>query len=147
MACAPAGRQYLREMVEYPRAGAGIARRGTARMALARRLGLPAILGYLAVGTLLGPFAFGFIDGSATTRLLAELGVVFLLFTLGLEFSWPRMVAMRREVFGLGFAQVAVTTAVVSVIAAAIGLAWPAAIVVGGAVSMSSTAIILQRRP
>jgi len=114
-------------------------------VALARRLGLPAILGYLAVGTLLGPFAFGFIDGSATTRLLAELGVVFLLFTLGLEFSWPRMVAMRREVFGLGFAQVAGTTSLVSVVAAAIGVAWPTAIVIGGAVSMSSTAIILQQ--
>ncbi len=114
-------------------------------VALARRLGLPAILGYLVVGTLLGPFAFGFIDGSPTTRLLAELGVVFLLFTLGLEFSWPRMVAMRREVFGLGFAQVAGTTALVSVVAAAIGLEWPTAIVIGGAVSMSSTAIILQQ--
>jgi CPA2 family monovalent cation:H+ antiporter-2 len=114
-------------------------------VAIARRLGLPAILGYLVVGTLLGPFAFGLIDQSGTTRLLAELGVVFLLFTLGLEFSWPRMVAMRREVFGLGTAQVAATTALVSALAAAAGVAWPAAIVIGGAVAMSSTAIILQQ--
>ncbi|MCU0757953.1 MAG: monovalent cation:proton antiporter-2 (CPA2) family protein [Steroidobacteraceae bacterium] len=114
-------------------------------VALARRLGLPAILGYLAVGTALGPFAFGLIDESATTRLLAELGVVFLLFTLGLEFSWPRMVAMRREVFGLGTAQVVLTTSLVAAIAHAAGVAWPQAVVIGGAVSMSSTAIILQQ--
>jgi monovalent cation:H+ antiporter-2, CPA2 family len=114
-------------------------------VAIARRLGLPAILGYLVVGTLLGPFAFGLINESGTTRLLAELGVVFLLFTLGLEFSWPRMVAMRREVFGLGTAQVVATTAVVSTLAVAAGVDWPAAIVIGGAVAMSSTAIILQQ--
>ncbi len=114
-------------------------------VAIARRLGLPAILGYLVVGTLLGPFAFGLIDESGTTRLLAELGVVFLLFTLGLEFSWPRMVAMRREVFGLGTAQVVATTAVASTLAAAVGVDWPSAIVIGGAVAMSSTAIILQQ--
>ena len=66
---------------------------------LARRIGLPALLGYLAAGTIFGPYALGAIDSTGTTRLLAELGVVFLLFTLGLEFSWPRLVAMRREVF------------------------------------------------
>lgn len=114
-------------------------------VALARRLGLPAILGYLAVGTTLGPFALGLITESSTTRLLAELGVVFLLFTLGLEFSWPRMVAMRREVFGLGVAQVLLTTSLVALVARAAGLGWPEAVVIGGAVSMSSTAIILQQ--
>ena len=61
---------------------------------LARRVGLPAILAYVAVGLLLGPYAFGVFAESNTTRMLAELGVVFLLFTLGLEFSWPRMVAI-----------------------------------------------------
>lgn len=114
-------------------------------VALARRLGLPTILGYLAVGTALGPFALGLMVESATTRLLAELGVVFLLFTLGLEFSWPRMVAMRREVFGLGTAQVTLTTAVVATLAHAAGVDWPESVVIGGAVSMSSTAIILQQ--
>ena len=114
-------------------------------VAAARRLGLPAILGYLAVGTVLGPFALGLFAESATTNLLAELGVVFLLFTLGLEFSWPRMVALRREVFGLGLAQVTLTTAVVAALARAAGVDWPAAVVIGGAVAMSSTAIILQQ--
>ena len=61
---------------------------------LARRLGLPTILGYVAVGLAIGPHALGVFPESDTTHLLAELGVVFLLFTLGLEFSWPRMVAI-----------------------------------------------------
>ena len=74
-------------------------------VALARRVGLPAILGYLFVGITMGPYALGLVDETEGTRLLAELGVVFLLFTLGLEFSWPRMVAMRREVFGVGSVQ------------------------------------------
>src|SRR5260221_14261331 len=77
-------------------------------VAVARRLGLPPILGYLVVGLLLGPLAFGLLPAGPATRALAEIGVVFLLFTLGLDFSWPRMLAMRREVFGLGLAQVLV---------------------------------------
>jgi monovalent cation:H+ antiporter-2, CPA2 family len=60
-----------------------------------RRLGLPAMMGYLLVGLALGPHALGIVSDSGTTRLLAELGVAFLLFTLGLEFSLPRMIAMR----------------------------------------------------
>ncbi len=112
---------------------------------LARRLGLPTTMGYLIVGLALGPHAVGVVSDSDTTRLLAELGVVFLLFTLGLEFSLPRMIAMRREVLGLGSAQVVATTAVFSAIARLCGLSWLTAIVVGGALSMSSTAIILQQ--
>lgn len=112
-------------------------------VALARRLGLPAILGYIVVGMALGPHAAGLVTDSGTTQLLAELGVVFLLFTLGLEFSLPRMIAMRHEVFGLGAAQVVATTAVVACIAAALGVPWLMAIVLGGALSMSSTAIIM----
>jgi len=111
---------------------------------LARRLGLPAILGYVTVGLILGPHAVGAFPESDTTHLLAELGVVFLLFTLGLEFSWPRMVALRREVFGLGSLQVFGTAAVVAVIARAFGIAWPQAIVLGGVVAMSSTVLIVQ---
>lgn len=111
----------------------------------ARRLGLPSLLGYLAVGTMLGPFAFGVITESGTSRLLSELGVVFLLFTLGLEFSWPRMLAMRREVFGIGSAQVLGTTAVVAALAVALGQPLLIAIVIGGAVAMTSTVIILQQ--
>src|SRR3954466_9505674 len=112
---------------------------------LARRLGLPSILGYVAVGLALGPHALGAFPESGTTHLLAELGVVFLLFTLGLEFSWPRMVAMRREVFGLGSLQVLGTTAVVAPIAHLFGIPWAQSIVLGGVVAMSSTVLIVQQ--
>src|SRR5205814_5408036 len=63
---------------------------------------LPTSIAYLVVGLVLGPHALGVLSDSGATRLLAELGVAFLLFTLGLEFSLPRMLAMRREVLGLG---------------------------------------------
>jgi CPA2 family monovalent cation:H+ antiporter-2 len=112
---------------------------------VARRLGLPAILGYVFVGLLLGPHALGLASESDSTHLLADIGVVFLLFTLGLEFSWPRMVAMRSEVFGLGLLQVAVTAAVFATIGRVAGLSWLAAITVGGAVAMSSTAIVIRQ--
>ncbi|MEJ0034556.1 MAG: cation:proton antiporter [Gammaproteobacteria bacterium] len=112
---------------------------------LLRRLGLPPILGYLVVGMALGPFAFGLVRESTTTALLAELGVTFLLFTLGLEFSLPRMLAMKREVFGLGAAQVVATTVVFACIARIAGIDWPMAVVIGGAISMSSTAIIMHQ--
>ena len=114
-------------------------------VALARRVGLPAILGYLVVGALLGPHALALTSGSDTTRLLAELGVVFLLFTLGLEFSWPRMVAMRREVFGVGAAQMALTAGVGAVAFALLDVPLLAAIALGGAVAVSSTAIVVQQ--
>src|SRR5882672_6020602 len=112
---------------------------------LARRLGLPSILGYVTVGLVLGPHAIGLFPDSAATHLLAELGVVFLLFTLGLEFSWPRMVALRREVFGLGSLQVFGTTAAVALIARLWGLGWATCIVLGGVVAMSSTVLIVQQ--
>jgi len=112
---------------------------------LARRLGLPAILGYVTVGLVLGPHAIGVFPESGTTHLLAELGVVFLLFTLGLEFSWPRMVALRREVFGLGSLQVFGTAAAVALVARLWDLSWALCIVLGGVVAMSSTVLIVQQ--
>jgi monovalent cation:H+ antiporter-2, CPA2 family len=112
---------------------------------LARRVGVPTVLGYLVVGVLVGPFTFGIVPQSEQTQLLAEIGVVFLLFTLGLEFSWPRMVAMRREVFGLGMLQVVTTTAVCVAIGRQLGLSWLTAVVVGGALSMSSTVIVIRQ--
>jgi CPA2 family monovalent cation:H+ antiporter-2 len=114
-------------------------------VALARRLGWPSILGYLIVGMTLGPHAVAVIDESDTSRLLSELGVVFLLFTLGLEFSLPRMMAVRREVFGLGAIQVVATAGVFALIARVLGAPWLVSIVVGGACAMSSTAIILHQ--
>jgi K+:H+ antiporter len=110
-----------------------------------RRLSLPTSLAYLLVGLVLGPHALGVISDSGTTRLLAELGVAFLLFTLGLDFSLPRMLAMRREVFGLGALQVLATTAVFAAIGHLLGIRWLVSVVVGGAVAMSSTALLLQQ--
>ena len=114
-------------------------------VALARRAGLPAILGYLIVGVALGPHALGLFDETEGTRLLAELGVVFLLFTLGLEFSWPRMVAMRREVFGVGSVQVVTLAGVAMLVFHALGVDLLPAVALGGAVAVSSTAIIVQQ--
>jgi CPA2 family monovalent cation:H+ antiporter-2 len=109
-----------------------------------RKLKLPAILGYLAVGMLLGPHALALAADNETTRLLADFGVVFLVFTLGLEFSLPRLVAMRWEVLGVGGTQVLVTTGIVAAGAiTAFDVAPAVAVVIGGAIAMSSTAIII----
>ncbi len=113
-------------------------------VALARRVGMPAILGYLVVGMLLGPLT-GVLPDSGAMHALADIGVVFLLFTLGLEFRWARMVAMRREVFGLGALQVAFIGMAAALVAHHLGVQWLVATVVGGAVAMSSTAIVLQQ--
>jgi CPA2 family monovalent cation:H+ antiporter-2 len=114
-------------------------------VAAMRRLRLPPIVGYLVVGMALGPHALGLVGDSAFANALAELGVAFLLFTLGLEFSLPRMIAMRGEVLGLGALQVAGTTLVVALPAIASGVPVPVAVVLGGALAMSSTAIVVQQ--
>jgi CPA2 family monovalent cation:H+ antiporter-2 len=115
-------------------------------VATVRKLALPAILGYLAVGMALGPHALALAADNDTTRLLADFGVVFLVFTLGLEFSLPRLVAMRTEVLGVGGSQVLLTTCIVAVIAiAAFNVVPPVAILIGGAVATSSTAIIISQ--
>jgi CPA2 family monovalent cation:H+ antiporter-2 len=115
-------------------------------VAAVRKLALPAILGYLMVGMVLGPHALALIVDNDTTRLLADFGVVFLVFTLGLEFSLPRLVAMRWEVLGVGGAQVFITTALVAVGAFALFDIGPVvAVVIGGAVAMSSTAITMSQ--
>jgi monovalent cation:H+ antiporter-2, CPA2 family len=113
-------------------------------IAAVRKLALPAILGYLAVGMLLGPHALALAANNETTQLLADFGVVFLVFTLGLEFSLPRLVAMRWDVLGVGGAQVLITTGIIAAGAVMIFAVGPAvAVVIGGAVAMSSTAIII----
>jgi len=114
-------------------------------VAVARRQGLPPILGYLIVGLLLGPLAFGLLPNGAATQTLAQIGVVFLLFTLGLDFLWARMVAMRREVFGLGLAQMLAVSLVAAALLHLVGVAWAPGAVVGGALAMSSTAIVLHQ--
>ncbi|MGH8630909.1 MAG: cation:proton antiporter, partial [Burkholderiales bacterium] len=110
--------------------------------AIFRQLRLPALLGYLIVGTLLGPHALGLARGTEETRYLAEFGVVFLMFSIGLEFSLAKLLTMRRLVFGLGAAQVVVTMLFVAAVVLGIGLGWQAAVILGGVFAMSSTAII-----
>ncbi len=110
-----------------------------------RRLRLPLIVAFLLVGMTVGPHALGWVAATETTRTLAEFGVVFLLFTLGLEFSLPRMLATRGEVFWLGGLQVVMTTAAVAAIGWAFGQTVAVAILLGGAVAMSSTAIVLRQ--
>lgn len=109
---------------------------------LCRLLHLPVMLGYLTVGILIGPHALAWIPDEAGTRDLAEFGVVFLMFSIGLEFSLARLKSMKRNVFGLGGAQVIVTMLVVMSFAALFGLDWRAGLALGGVLAMSSTAIV-----
>ncbi|EPX87691.1 Kef-type K+ transport system, membrane component [Rubellimicrobium thermophilum DSM 16684] len=109
------------------------------------RIGLPSIVGYILAGIVIGPGGLGLIAESAALSSIGEIGVVLLLFALGLEFSFEKLARLRKHVFGLGAAQVAVTTITVSLIASLIfDLAPVPAILVGGAVAMSSTAMCLK---
>lgn len=112
---------------------------------LLQRAGLPPILGYLAAGFALGPHALGVIGVTDHTHFLAELGIIFLMFTVGLEFSLPAMFAARSDVFGAGALQVALTTLVAAGLAALLGAGPVAAVLIGGAVAMSSTAVVLKQ--
>ena len=114
----------------------------------ARALKLPPIVGYLVVGLLLGPHALGLAPDTEVTRWLAEIGVVFLMFSIGLEFSLPKLRAMRNLVFGLGGIQVGLTMlAVVGAVLATQsfhGMRWEAGVALGGAMAMSSTAMVMR---
>jgi CPA2 family monovalent cation:H+ antiporter-2 len=110
-----------------------------------RRADLPPLLGYLIVGVLAGPHALGWLPAEERIEFLAEVGVVLLLFTIGLEVSIPRLVTMRRDVVGLGLTQVALTTGLLGLVAWLAGMAWETALVVGGALSLSSTALVVRQ--
>lgn len=112
---------------------------------LFRRLHLPPLLGYLFVGIVVGPHALGWFNDSTAAQLLGEIGVAFLLFAIGLHFSVPRFLEMRNVLLGLGGAQVLVGTVSGAVIAWWIGIPWATAVVVGGALAMSSTAIVVKQ--
>jgi CPA2 family monovalent cation:H+ antiporter-2 len=113
-------------------------------VALFRLLRLPQILAYLAVGILMGPFGLGLIPMSAGTRYLAEFGLVFLMFTIGLELSLAQLMAMRASVFGFGGAQVVVTAISFGIGAWALGVPPVGATVIGAVLAMSSTAIVMK---
>ncbi|WP_374257053.1 cation:proton antiporter [Aquabacterium sp.] len=127
---------------------------------LCRLMKLPPMLGYLAVGVVIGPNALALAKDSAGVRYLAEFGVVFLMFVIGLEFNLPKLRSMKSLVFGLGLSQVGLTivATVVGHLALASGLAylghdggllgwninWQGAVALGGALAMSSTAIVVK---
>ncbi|HET9665000.1 MAG TPA: monovalent cation:proton antiporter-2 (CPA2) family protein, partial [Burkholderiales bacterium] len=107
-----------------------------------RSLRLPTLLGYLVMGAAIGPHALGLIYDTGEVSVLAEIGVAFLMFSIGLEFSLPKLKAMRRIVFGLGLAQVLATLLAVLAVALLAGLPWQTGVALGGALAMSSTAIL-----
>ena len=117
-----------------------------------RSLKLPPMLGYLAVGVVIGPNAMALAENSATVRHLGEFGVVFLMFVIGLEFNLPKLRAMRQHVFGLGLFQVALTILLVTVASLTLAalvpqhwnMSWQTALALSSAVSMSSTAIVVK---
>jgi len=111
---------------------------------LLRRLRFSLVLGYLAAGAMIGPHGLSVIDDVTETRELAEIGVVFLLFTIGLELSFSRLKVMRRLVFGFGTAQVLVTGVLVTAAALAAGQTYGAAATIGAALALSSTAFVIQ---
>jgi monovalent cation:H+ antiporter-2, CPA2 family len=107
-----------------------------------RSLNLPPVLGYLMVGAAVGPHAMNLMPDTGSARYLAEFGVVFLMFTIGLEFSLPRLYSMKRIVFGLGAIQVVASIVLVTLVGALAGLGWGASFALGGTLAMSSTAIL-----
>ena len=112
-------------------------------VAVARRFRLPSMLAYLVIGMALGPHGLALLAESAEVDSFAEFGVVFLMFTIGLEFSLKRLQAMHTLVFGLGSAQMALTAIGTGLATAlAYGQGWRSGIAVGLAVAMSSTAIV-----
>ncbi len=111
---------------------------------IAKRLGLGSILGYLAAGAAIGPWGFGWIYEVENILHFAELGVVMLLFLIGLELQPSRLWRMRKPVFGLGGAQVGLTATLMTAAGMFAGLSWNVALTVGLALALSSTAFALQ---
>ncbi len=111
-------------------------------VALFRAFNLPAMLAYFLVGLALGPHTFGLLPDSEANREFAEFGIVFLMFSIGLEFSLPQLYAMRKKVLGLGGGQVIITLLLTIAISKLAGLSWATAFVIGAALAMSSTAIV-----
>ncbi len=114
---------------------------GVFALAALKAAGLPGLLGYVLIGIGLGPFLPGMGSDSATSH-LAEFGVVFLMFSIGLEFSLSRLKTMRQAVFGLGGLQVAISMFIVMVIGLIVDLSWEMGLALGGVIAMSSTAIV-----
>ena len=111
-------------------------------VALFRYLRLPPMIAYFVVGLILGPYALGVLPDSESSRHFVEFGIVFLMFTIGLEFSLPKLNSMRHILLGLGGAQVAITLLTTMVFSTFLGLDLAEAFIIGSALTMSSTAIV-----
>lgn len=111
---------------------------------LAKWAGLGTILGYLVAGILIGPYGLQLVSDSEVVRSVAEFGVVMMLFLIGLEVDADELWRMRHQVIGLGLSQMVATSVILAVVFNLVGFAWPAAVVVGLALAMSSTAIAMQ---
>jgi monovalent cation:H+ antiporter-2, CPA2 family len=111
-------------------------------VALLRNAKLPPMIAYFLVGFILGPSGFSVLIDSESNRHLVEFGIVFLMFTIGLEFSLPTLNSMRKILFGVGLAQVGITLLLSTMIAMFIGLSFIDGFVVGAAITMSSTAVV-----
>lgn len=109
---------------------------------LFRILGLPAMLAYFMIGIVLGPHALGLLQDEESSRQVAEFGIVFLMFSIGLEFSLPKLYAMRKTLFGLGGGQVILTLLASLLLGQMAGLSLSTAFIIGAALTMSSTAIV-----
>jgi CPA2 family monovalent cation:H+ antiporter-2 len=109
-----------------------------------KRISLPPILAYLVAGVVTGPELLKLFTNPDDMHLAAEVGIVFLLFSLGLEFSVARMVAMRRLVFGVGAAQMCLTTAILAAIGLLFGQSMTASLIIGASIALSSTAIVIK---
>jgi glutathione-regulated potassium-efflux system ancillary protein KefC len=107
-------------------------------------LGLGTVLGYLAAGVVVGPYGLRLISDIETIRSVSEFGVVIMLFLIGLEVHPLELWRLRRKVLGLGLGQLLVTAAILGILTYTLGLDWRAALVVGLALAMSSTAIAMQ---
>ncbi len=107
-----------------------------------RRFNLPPVLGYLFVGSIIGPHALNLMNDMYRAEHLAEFGVVFLMFSIGLEFSLPKLYAMKRIVFGLGLLQVVITMLLTALLVIGLGIGWQLGIALGGVFAMSSTAVL-----
>ena len=110
---------------------------------VSRRLGLGSVLGYLVAGSIIGPLGLRLVTDVGQIADISALGVVMLLFLIGLELRPERLWVMRRAVFGLGTAQVVLSAAVIAVLAHLVGIDWPGAVVLGVGLALSSTAIVL----
>ncbi|HBK57138.1 MAG TPA: glutathione-regulated potassium-efflux system protein KefB [Xanthomonadales bacterium] len=111
---------------------------------LGRRLGLSAVIGYLAAGVAIGPHVLGLVADVEDTLAISEFGVVMLLFVIGLELSPGRLWVMRRQVFGIGSLQVLLSALAIALLLSGLGLGWKAVAIIGMGLALSSTAVGLQ---